>query len=249
MQELVNTLDPETGEDLLTAPDGLRTFLSEQHLSEVEIGPQDLPRVRELRAALRAACLAHAGTPLPPEDENTLHRLLADAPLVLTVDAQGTAALSPDASLSGVAALTARIAAGIAAAAGGGQWTRLKACKAADCRWVYYDHSPAGQRRWCSMAVCGSRAKMRAYRAKQSGRSRRPAPAEQPPPAEPSAEHPRNPGPGRPEAGTEDGPEDGAAARPDSGSGSDSRSGLGPDFDSGLGPADTGQPDARPRAR
>ncbi|NEC67457.1 CGNR zinc finger domain-containing protein, partial [Streptomyces sp. SID9727] len=26
---------------------------------------------------------------------------------------------------------------------------------------------PAGRRRWCSMSVCGARAKMRAYRARR----------------------------------------------------------------------------------
>ncbi|WP_280641204.1 CGNR zinc finger domain-containing protein, partial [Streptomyces afghaniensis] len=47
-----------------------------------------------------------------------------------------------------------------------GTWTRLKACEAADCLWAYYDRSPAGRGRWCSMQVCGARAKMRRYRAK-----------------------------------------------------------------------------------
>ncbi|NED72902.1 CGNR zinc finger domain-containing protein, partial [Streptomyces sp. SID9944] len=48
-----------------------------------------------------------------------------------------------------------------------GTWTRLKACEAADCHWAYYDRSPAGRGRWCSMRVCGARAKMRRYRARE----------------------------------------------------------------------------------
>ncbi|MFE7121750.1 CGNR zinc finger domain-containing protein, partial [Streptomyces sp. NPDC057654] len=44
------------------------------------------------------------------------------------------------------------------------------------CQWVFYDRSPAGRGRWCSMAVCGSRAKMRAYRANKAA-GRRGAPA------------------------------------------------------------------------
>ncbi|MFC7546452.1 CGNR zinc finger domain-containing protein [Plantactinospora sp. GCM10030261] len=42
---------------------------------------------------------------------------------------------------------------------------RLKSCAAHPCRWAYYDHSPAGRSRWCTMSICGSRAKMRAFRA------------------------------------------------------------------------------------
>ncbi|MGW0547614.1 CGNR zinc finger domain-containing protein [Streptomyces altiplanensis] len=52
-----------------------------------------------------------------------------------------------------------------ATAAAEGAWPRLKACEAQDCRWAYYDRSPAGRSRWCSTAVCGSRAKTRGYRA------------------------------------------------------------------------------------
>lgn len=63
-------------------------------------------------------------------------------------------------------ALVSRVAAAIAQAHADGTWPRLKACEAPDCHWVYYDRSPAGRGRWCSMAVCGARAKMRRYRAK-----------------------------------------------------------------------------------
>jgi predicted RNA-binding Zn ribbon-like protein len=34
------------------------------------------------------------------------------------------------------------------------------------CRWVYYDRSPAGRSRWCTMSLCGARNKMRKYRAR-----------------------------------------------------------------------------------
>jgi predicted RNA-binding Zn ribbon-like protein len=51
-----------------------------------------------------------------------------------------------------------------AAAAGNGTWTRLKACAADDCQWAFYDRSPTRNGRWCTMSICGSRAKSRAYR-------------------------------------------------------------------------------------
>ncbi len=42
---------------------------------------------------------------------------------------------------------------------------RVGRCPGHGCGWVFAD--PAGRRRWCSMAVCGNRAKASAYRARQ----------------------------------------------------------------------------------
>ncbi|MGW7051727.1 CGNR zinc finger domain-containing protein [Streptomyces sp. NPDC054887] len=149
VEALVNTLDVEKGADSLDTEAGRAAF----GLTEA-----DLPAARELREALRAACLAHAGHPV---DTAPLDRLLAAAPLLVTVDGGGAAALRP----ADPGALASRVAAAIAAAHADGTWRRLKACEAEDCRWAYYDRSPAGRSRWCTMAVCGSRAKMRTYRA------------------------------------------------------------------------------------
>jgi predicted RNA-binding Zn ribbon-like protein len=38
---------------------------------------------------------------------------------------------------------------------------RLKICASGTCRWLFVDFSKNATRRWCSMADCGSRAKMR----------------------------------------------------------------------------------------
>jgi len=39
--------------------------------------------------------------------------------------------------------------------------TRIRECGAADCGWQYVDRSRNGLRRWCQMAVCGTREKSR----------------------------------------------------------------------------------------
>jgi predicted RNA-binding Zn ribbon-like protein len=59
-----------------------------------------------------------------------------------------------------------------------GTWQRLKACGADDCQWAFYDRSPTQNGCWCTMQLCGARAKSRAYRrrAGNSPRQRR-APA------------------------------------------------------------------------
>ncbi|MFC8536859.1 CGNR zinc finger domain-containing protein [Streptomyces sp. NPDC057249] len=156
VEALVNSLNVETGADSLDTAEGRAAFA---------LAEPDVPAARVLREALRAVCLVHAGhRPDDDDPSRLLERLLAEAPLRVTVDAAGGAALRPVEAPPG---LTARIAAAIAAASADGTWARLKACEAADCRWAYYDRSPAGRRRWCSMSVCGARAKMRTYRARR----------------------------------------------------------------------------------
>lgn len=49
-----------------------------------------------------------------------------------------------------------------------GTWKRLKTCPYHTCFWVFYDHSKNMSGTWCSMAICGSRAKSQAYRKRKS---------------------------------------------------------------------------------
>ena len=52
-------------------------------------------------------------------------------------------------------------------------WSKsVKACQADDCHWAFYDSSRNRSGRWCDMAVCGNREKVRAYRSKRSASSR-----------------------------------------------------------------------------
>ncbi|MFI5842134.1 CGNR zinc finger domain-containing protein [Catenuloplanes sp. NPDC051500] len=56
-----------------------------------------------------------------------------------------------------------------------GSWARVKLCAAPDCRWAFYDTSKSGAGRWCSMTVCGNRAKTRAYRRRHLDQSPSPS--------------------------------------------------------------------------
>ena len=151
LEALVNTLDIETGADSLDMPEARERFA---------LTPPDLPAARDLREALRAACLAHAGH----GTSTTLDTLLADARLRVAIAPDGSAAVRA----FGPATLLSRVAEAIATATADGTWTRLKACEAEDCHWAYYDRSPGGRSRWCSMSVCGARTKMRTYRARRT---------------------------------------------------------------------------------
>ncbi|MGW6922982.1 CGNR zinc finger domain-containing protein [Streptomyces sp. NPDC054950] len=174
VESLVNTLDLESGADALDTAEGRARFgLPENPENpgnpenpESADGAGDagdeVGRARELRESLRAALLAHAGHP-PHREVTPLGELLASAPLLVTIDEHdGSARLAA----AGAASLLSRTAAAVAEALIAGTWTRLKACEAVTCHWAYYDRSPAGRGRWCSMQVCGARAKMRRYRAK-----------------------------------------------------------------------------------
>ncbi|WP_250907209.1 CGNR zinc finger domain-containing protein [Nonomuraea sp. NEAU-A123] len=66
-----------------------------------------------------------------------------------------------DAALAGLLAV-------VAEAMAAGTWTRLKACREPSCRWAYYDYSRNRRRTWCSMDLCGNRAKARASHHRKS---------------------------------------------------------------------------------
>ncbi len=51
----------------------------------------------------------------------------------------------------------------------GGRPERLRACASETCRWVFYDDSRTGRRRWCDMSSCGNRAKAARHRARAKG--------------------------------------------------------------------------------
>ena len=50
----------------------------------------------------------------------------------------------------------------------GGHPERIRICDNDSCRWIFYDTSRTGRRRWCDMATCGNRAKAARHPAKIS---------------------------------------------------------------------------------
>lgn len=162
----VNMLDGKDAEDALTSPEATTAWLVEHGLlggvADAPLGLEDHARVIAAREALRALLLAHNGGPPVPEAAATLAAQAAEAPLRATVADDGTVTLGPGAA--GWPAALAGLLAIIARAQADGSWSRLKACAAHDCHWAYYDATRNRSRTWCSMAVCGNRAKARAYR-------------------------------------------------------------------------------------
>jgi len=162
VQDFVNTTDIEVGIDDMHTPADLAAFATAHGLRVDEYTETDVEVCRAAREALRDAAQANAGVDL--DDGGALDALLARGPLTVRIGATGSVAVRPAEGLTGADLLLAEVAAAIVASTAEGTWRRLKACAMDSCRWVYYDKSPAGRSRWCTMSICGSRAKMRAYR-------------------------------------------------------------------------------------
>jgi predicted RNA-binding Zn ribbon-like protein len=150
LEDLLNTLDVEGGSDLLGDTESAATWLISLGRSG-DVSAADLALARDVRAALRGQ-LGDAAAPLP---EVPVRVVLGDhgpeltghgSPLVEVLGASLAEALSLQAT---------------------GAWSRLKACALESCRWVFYDESRNRSGRWCSMQVCGNRAKTAAYRARR----------------------------------------------------------------------------------
>jgi predicted RNA-binding Zn ribbon-like protein len=164
VRAFVNTLDLEDGLDELSDPAALERWLRTHDLLRggPRPGDEELVAARRFREAIRTLLLGNNGVSVRKEAAVVLGRTAERAGLALVFDADGNARLEPAAS--GVDGALGRVLAVVAEAMADGSWTRLKACRADDCRWAFYDHARNRSRQWCSMAVCGNRTKARTYR-------------------------------------------------------------------------------------
>jgi predicted RNA-binding Zn ribbon-like protein len=167
VMDFVNTADEDSGE-LLHGPEDLARWLRRRELiaGGEDVSAADYARALELREALRSTMLANNGG---PEDE-TAGALLEKAARRGELSVRfrdGTSLLEPCAG--GLDGALAAMLAPVAEAMSDGTWARVKACRADDCQWAFYDFSRNRSGTWCDMAVCGNRAKVRAYRSRAAG--------------------------------------------------------------------------------
>jgi predicted RNA-binding Zn ribbon-like protein len=137
--------------------------------------PGELDKVadqaRSLREWFRAFVRRHKGRPLTAEalaELEPLNRLLGRAEsfsqIVPLPNGRGPFELraerrwrNPDALLLPVAEALARLVCTE-------DFSDVKACEGPACTLLFADHTRARARRWCSMAICGNRAKQAAHR-------------------------------------------------------------------------------------
>jgi hypothetical protein len=157
VESLLNSVDADSGQDGLEALPRFRRWLDDHGRGPAADAATeaDLTLARDLRDALRDD-VAGGG------DRCRLDRLAGGVGLVARFTPDGTVELAP--ADAGVRGVLGEVLAAVVRAEHDGTRQRLKICSSAACRYVYYDRSKNGSRRWCSMRVCGNRSKTRAYR-------------------------------------------------------------------------------------
>ena len=140
----LNTFDVETRTDELTTQERWESWAATRQLPAA--GP--LSTARAARHALRVAAA---------DDGHADARRFAVDVLVGVIDGVPQTVVRDGAAA--VLAAAARLAEA-------GRWSRVKLCAAETCRWAFVDESRNRSRTWCSMAVCGNRAKARSFRAR-----------------------------------------------------------------------------------
>jgi predicted RNA-binding Zn ribbon-like protein len=171
LQAFVNTVEADTGIDLLDRPDTANPWLWDSGLvpRDVELGALSLQRAKEVREALRSLLGVNAGEEGPRADqlqllatagENSAVRLriAGDDPYLIQPEAEAADPLDRAVAMLLLIIRDSQVE---------GTWARLKTCNNPECRWAYYDRSHSHRGRWCDMASCGNRLKNRALRARR----------------------------------------------------------------------------------
>ena len=167
--DFVNTLDVEEGVDRTANPTDLGEWLQGQGLRPADgpaLGEAEHRQAMELREALRKVMRGHTDRDDAVTAGRRLEAVAERGKLSVRFGPAGTVDIAPRAD--GYAGVLARLLVPVTYAAMDGTWQRVKACDADDCQWAFYDASRNRSGRWCDMAVCGNRTKVRTYRAKRT---------------------------------------------------------------------------------
>jgi predicted RNA-binding Zn ribbon-like protein len=164
VREFVNTVDVESEAEELASPEALAGWLRSHDLLEpgAKVGEVDLERAIAVREALRDQLKVNNGMDRDDSAVATLHEAAGRAGVSLRFDEAGSSRLEP--AQGGADGAIGRLLTIVHEAEHNGTWARLKACPWHTCHWAFYDNTKNASGVWCNMAVCGNRAKAKAYR-------------------------------------------------------------------------------------
>ncbi len=168
IRDFVNTVDLEDGGDKLADTQGLQYWLVFHGLAELRdrATEQNLAAARELREAIRELLRGHTGVDVDPAAASAKLDA-ASREMGLTVRFEdGAIRFVP--SSTGIASGLGGVLGAVGRTMADGSWPRLKACRSDTCRWAFIDNARNRSRLWCDMAVCGNRAKARAFRSRNT---------------------------------------------------------------------------------
>jgi len=162
--DFVNTLDLRPYAEAFDSPRALGAWLEERGLLTPgsRVTNADLDETKRVREALRDLLAAQNELEVDVRKAGAeLDEAICRAKLALRfVDCD----MRLEPGVGGVRGAVGRILAEVSAAMADGTWSRMKACRAEDCRWAFLDTAKNRSRAWCSMHSCGNRAKVQAYR-------------------------------------------------------------------------------------
>ena len=131
------------------------------------VADASLRRIRKTRAALRELADATYEGRLPDRRAITeVNRTLCAREVVQLVPSADGLRLDHRHAGDPIDDALANLAEPIVRVIAAGRADRLRACSSETCRWIFYDDSRTGRRRWCDMASCGNRAKAARHRAR-----------------------------------------------------------------------------------
>ncbi|MFG2577498.1 CGNR zinc finger domain-containing protein [Streptomyces sp. NPDC048481] len=172
IEAFANTVDVELGTDELATPGALSAWLAGRGLLDRErrIGAEDHALCLRLRTGIREELGVNVGDTADVALLAGADEALRELPVLITVRGAGRdgGVLSPAADLTPVRKALAGLAIAWSELVVTGEAVRLKRCAEHACAWVFWDVSKNRSRRWCSMRVCGNRAKARRHSAKQA---------------------------------------------------------------------------------
>jgi len=141
-----------------------------QAAADPESAGRDLARVHAVRAALWevADALAEHRPPKAGALDTVNRALHARQVIELVPSDDGCVAVDHRHVGDPIDDALARLADPLVTELTSGRPERIKICDNDRCRWVFYDNSRTGRRRWCDMSTCGNRAKAARHRARQA---------------------------------------------------------------------------------
>ncbi len=129
------------------------------------LAERTLTRIRHVREAMRDLVEAQAERRPPSRGHlSEINRALRTHYVYVLVPAPDGVSLDHRHEGDPVEGAIARLAESIAREVSQGYVERLRICANDTCRWVFFDTSRTGRRRWCDMATCGNRAKAARHR-------------------------------------------------------------------------------------
>lgn len=167
VQAFVNThwdLELDHGAELLHSPAALAGWLAARGLlpDGACLTRSDLRRAVAVREGIRAMLAANNGREVDDVAIQRLNGAVARGGVVIQFSGDGRPRFDQQRfDLDGALAFLLSI---VSRSQLEGSWGRFKSCPGDDCGWAFYDYSRNQASAWCSMAICGSRAKARSYR-------------------------------------------------------------------------------------